>query len=69
MVLAAYRRSLVGLHLTTLTVLWRPSETALRSDPRFKDLLHDLGVADYSRKSGSWGDFCKPVGKDGFECH
>jgi hypothetical protein len=24
---------------------------------------------DYFRASGNWGDFCKPVGKDDFECH
>jgi TolB-like protein/tetratricopeptide (TPR) repeat protein len=67
--LAAYRRSYVELDNTNYVVLWEPSETGLRSDPRFKDLLRDLGLADYFRKSGTWGNFCKPLGKDDFECH
>ncbi len=67
--LAAYRRSLVELHSLTFTELWQPSETGLRSDPRFKDIVRDLGMVDYWRASGNWGNFCKPMGKDDFECH
>jgi TolB-like protein len=67
--LAAMRRALVELHGIDFIGLWQPNETGLRSDPRFKDVLHELGLVDYFRKSGTWGDFCKPVGKDDFECH
>jgi TolB-like protein/Tfp pilus assembly protein PilF len=67
--LAALRRSLVELHGINFISMWQPYETGLRSDPRFKDLLRDLGLVDYFRMSGIWGDFCKPLGKDDFECH
>jgi hypothetical protein len=26
-------------------------------------------VVDYWRETGSWGDYCRPVGGDNFECH
>jgi TolB-like protein/tetratricopeptide (TPR) repeat protein len=67
--LSAYRRALVELHSQDTPVLWQPSETGLRSDPRFKEILRDLGLVDYFRTSGKWGDFCKPLGKEDFECH
>jgi hypothetical protein len=41
----------------------------MHADPRFKSILRDLGLVDYFRSSGRWGDFCKPVGQDDFECH
>jgi TolB-like protein len=49
--------------------IWLPNRTDLRSDPRFKMLLRELGIVDYWRRSGNWGDFCHPVGSSDFECH
>lgn len=49
-------------------VLWYPYRSGLRADPRFKDILRELGLPDYWRKSGNWSDFCKPVGAADFEC-
>ncbi len=49
--------------------LWFPSESGFRTDPKFKAMLRDFGLVDYWRSTGNWGDFCKPVGADDFECH
>jgi TolB-like protein len=49
-------------------IIWRPVLRDLRPDPGFKKLLAEMGLVDYWRKAGNWGDFCKPVGKDDFEC-
>lgn len=35
--------------------------------PVFKWLLRDLGIYDYWRRSGKWGDFARPLGEDDFE--
>ena len=40
----------------------------VRRLPGFKDLARKLGLVDYWRKSGTWGDFCRPVGDEDFEC-
>ncbi|MEP7246499.1 MAG: TIR domain-containing protein [Gammaproteobacteria bacterium] len=48
--------------------LWRPIIKGVRRLPGFKTLLREQGFVDYWRKSGNWGDFCKPVGADDFEC-
>lgn len=50
------------------TLLWYPYKTQLRTDPRFKDIVREIGLVDYWRKSGNWGDYCKPVGADDFQC-
>jgi TolB-like protein len=50
-------------------IAWWPYETQLRSNPRFKQIVRDLKLDEYWRRSGKWGDYCKPVGEGDFECH
>jgi TolB-like protein len=66
--LEALRRSFALKNLA-YPWIWLPNRTELRSDPRFKTLLSELGLVDYWRRSGNWGDFCHPVGSNDFECH
>jgi hypothetical protein len=66
--LAALRRSQVDMRSTAVYSLWSPFETGLRADPRFKEILRDMKLADYFRASGKWPDACRPVGNDDFEC-
>lgn len=47
---------------------WTAPHSGLRSHPEFKRLLIDTGVARYWRQTGQWGDGCKPVGADDFQC-
>ena len=50
---------------------WQPwilPYSTLRTRPAFKRILLEAGIVDYWRKSGKWGDFCKSVGADDFEC-
>jgi hypothetical protein len=67
--LAALRKQYVDDSDVTIMFIWKPYVTGLRSDARFRQMLRDLGLANYYRASSNWGDFCKPLGKDDFECH
>src|SRR5688572_28781001 len=66
--LAALRRSYVDYGGTNIGMIWRPYRNPLRADPRFKDIVRDLGLVDYFRASGNWGDFCRPLVGDDFDC-
>jgi TolB-like protein/DNA-binding winged helix-turn-helix (wHTH) protein len=48
--------------------IWQPIHKPMRQLPGFKDLVRDLGLVDYWRTAGTWGDFCRPFGEDDFEC-
>jgi len=48
--------------------LWLAPYSSLRAHPEFKKLLIETGLAEYWRQSGKWGDGCKPVGADDFQC-
>jgi TolB-like protein/Tfp pilus assembly protein PilF len=49
-------------------VIWRPIEKEIRRLPGFKNLVRNLGLVDYWRSTGNWGQFCRPVGHADFEC-
>ena len=49
-------------------VLWRPLFRNVRQLPGFKTLVRDLHLIDYWRASGTWGEFCHPLGQDDFAC-
>ena len=51
-----------------LDPLWLLPYSGVRSDLRFKQIVKQLKIDAYWRESGKWGDFCKPVGDDDFEC-
>lgn len=47
--------------------IWNPVMHDMRQLPGFKDLARQMGLVDYWRTYG-WGDLCRPVGTDDFEC-
>jgi adenylate cyclase len=65
--LAAMRRAFAELGGIAIGNIWFPEQKQMRRLPGFKTLVRDLGIYDYWRKSGHWGDFAKPVGADDFE--
>ena len=65
--LKTYRQMAQQGNLIVWTV-WRALEKDMRRLPGFKDLLRDLGLVDYWRSTGNWGDFCRPLGDADFEC-
>jgi TolB-like protein len=48
--------------------IWTAPYSALRTLPGFKAHMIETGLADYWRQTGEWGDVCRPVGDDDFEC-
>lgn len=48
--------------------IWTAPYSALRTLPGFKAFMIEIGLADYWRQTGEWGDVCRPVGDDDFEC-
>jgi len=42
--------------------------SGMRSLPGYKELMREAGLVDYWRQSGDWGDVCRPVGEQDFEC-
>ena len=48
---------------------WRTFFSDMRQSPEFKSYVEEIGLVDYWRSTGEWGDFCQPLeGGDDFEC-
>jgi TolB-like protein len=65
--LAVLKRAFVELRGFGLAEIWSPVFARLRHDPRFKEIVRGVGLADHWRKTGRWGDFARPSGEDDFE--
>ena len=65
--LACLRRAFVEKREITVVVIWHPLFASARKTEGFKQLVRDLGLTDYWRASGHWGDFARPLGDDDFE--
>ena len=66
--LAALRKGLVDRkHGFAVIHLWFPIFDRLRQDAHFKEILREIGLVDFWRKSGNWGDFARPLGDGDFE--
>jgi hypothetical protein len=49
-------------------IVWRPVMREVRADPAAKDFLVSVGLPEYWRGTQQWGDFCRPIGANDFEC-
>jgi TolB-like protein len=65
--IAALRCAYVDFGLMPQRFMWLPAFATVRKDARFKNIVRDLGLYDYWRKSGKWGDFARPLGEDDFK--
>jgi TolB-like protein len=65
--LRALRLAFVDMRGVALVVMWHPLFARLRRTEGFKALVRDLGLHDYWRTTGHWGDFARPLGDDDFE--
>jgi TolB-like protein/Flp pilus assembly protein TadD len=65
--LKALRLGLVERRGSMVIDLWHPNFSRIRRDPRFKEIVRDIGLVEYWRESGAWGDFARPVNDVDFE--
>ncbi len=50
--------------------IWLPLYRDIRTLPGFKDYVREVGLLDYWRTTGNWGDYCRPLTdtENDFEC-
>jgi TolB-like protein len=65
--IAAIRCAYVDFGLMPQRFMWLPAFATVRKDARFKSIVRDLGLYEYWRNSGKWGDFARPLGGDDFQ--
>ena len=57
----------MSLDLGGYGYFWFLPHSGVRSTPAFKQLLREVGLAEFFGRSGIWGDFCEQRAND-FEC-
>jgi adenylate cyclase len=65
--LDCFQLAYVRMRGITVAAIWHPLFERLRQSEGFKQLVRDLGIHEYWRTTGCWGDFARPVGEDDFE--
>lgn len=63
----AIRAAFVDARGLMVMELWHPIYARLRQDARFKQILLELGLVEYWRRTGEWGDFVRPLPGGDFE--
>ena len=64
---AALRRFAVDLPGARYPAIWAPILAPARRTEAFKSIAREIGLVDYWRSTGNWGDFARPLGDDDFE--
>jgi TolB-like protein/DNA-binding winged helix-turn-helix (wHTH) protein len=64
----ALRKASSNFGVAKFQYFWYPTVSEARKDPRFKELMQEIGLAGFWRASGKWPDFCHPLAADDFEC-
>jgi len=62
------RRAYLGSGYAGFFLIWHPMLSETRRTAGFKQFARDVGFVDLWREMGDWGDYCRPVGTDDFEC-
>jgi hypothetical protein len=52
----------------TLHGIWRPALAEVRQMPEFEEFVRQVGLVDYWRASGDWGDFCHEAEEGKITC-
>ncbi len=65
--ISALRRFALDLRSPRLGVIWARALSSARRTPAFKEFVRELGLVDYWRQTGKWGQFARPVGDEDFE--
>jgi adenylate cyclase len=63
----ALRRCFINWANIYPIAIWYPCLARVRQTTDFKQLMRDLGLYDFWRSTGQWGEFARPVGDDDFE--
>jgi TolB-like protein len=66
--LACLRRAFVDKRGGQVVGLWHPLFASVRKTAGFKQLVRELGLYDYWRSTGHWGDYARARGPGDFEC-